>query len=44
MAAYYGTKIKNGVINSKTGLPWTIDDVPAKKRAETQAWLDEHTA
>lgn len=42
MAAYYGTKIKNGVINSKTGLPWTIEDVPAGRRAETIAWLEEH--
>lgn len=42
MAAYYGTKIKNGVINPKTGLLWTIEDVPAKKRAETEEWLREN--
>ena len=42
MAAYYGTKIKNGAINSKTGLPWTIEDVPAKRRAETEEWLREN--
>lgn len=42
MAAYYGTKIKNGVINSKTGLPWTINDVPTRRRAETEEWLREN--
>ena len=42
MAAYYGTKIFNGIINFKTGLPQTIEDVPAKKRAKIQAWLEEH--
>ena len=27
MGRFYGIKIKNGEINDKTGLPWTINDV-----------------
>lgn len=42
MAAFYGKKILNGTINSKTGQPWKIEDVPTYWRAATQAWLDEH--
>ena len=40
MAAYYGKKIKNGVINPKTGAAWVIADVPQLWRAATEAWLE----
>lgn len=39
MARFYGLKIKNGEINPKTGMAWTIDDVPKLFRAATAAWL-----
>ena len=42
MAAFYGTKIKNGEINPKTNAAWTIDDVPKYYRAKVQAWLDSN--
>lgn len=42
MGAYYGKKILNGAINSKTGLSWTIGDVPNYWKVKTQKWLDEH--
>lgn len=42
MGAFYGSKIKNGEINSKTGEPWTIEDVPRLWRRATIKWLQEH--
>lgn len=42
MGKFYGTKIKNGEINSKTGQPWTIDDVPRLWRNATQKWLEDN--
>lgn len=39
MARFYGLKIKNGEINPKTGMSWTIEDVPKLFRAATAAWL-----
>lgn len=39
MAKFYGTKIKNGDINSKTGKPWTLDDVPRLWKKATEKWL-----
>lgn len=40
MARFYGTKIKNGEINQKTGEAWTIGDVPKMWKAATIAWLE----
>lgn len=42
MGRFYGIKIKNGEINDKTGLLWTINDVPKFWRNATQKWLDEN--
>lgn len=39
MARFYGLKIKNGEINPKTGMAWTIENVPKLFRAATAAWL-----
>lgn len=39
MARFYGTKIKNGDINPKTGLAWVLADVPTMWRSATEAWL-----
>lgn len=43
MAYFYGYRIVNEVINPKTGLPWTINDVPTKWVAATEAWIEEHS-
>ena len=40
MGKFYGTKIKNEVINPKTGLSWVLADVPKLWRAATEAWLN----
>lgn len=41
MAYVFADLIKNKKINPKTNLPWTINDVPEKYRAEVQRILDE---
>lgn len=43
MAKVYASLIKNGVINPKTNLPYTIDDVPDYKnlREEVKKLLEE---
>ena len=43
MAAFYGRKIVKEEINTKTGLPWTINDVPARWQAATQEWINTHS-
>ena len=43
MGRFYGIKIKDGVINGSTGLPWTLADVPKKWKQATQFWLSENT-
>ena len=43
MAYFYGYRIVNGVINPKTGEPWTIEDVPARYVPATEQWIEEHT-
>lgn len=43
MGAWYGTRILKGIINPKTGEPWTIDDVPRLWKPKTIAWLEEHS-
>ena len=40
MGAFYGRKILDGEINKKTGLPWTINDVPSKWVNATRMWLE----
>ena len=42
MGEFYGKKILHGEINPKTGLPWTINDVPKLWKKKTQDWLDAH--
>ena len=43
MAYFYGYRIVHEMINPKTGLPWSIDDVPARWKVATQEWIEEHT-
>ena len=43
MGRFYGVKIKNGEINSKTGKPWTLDDVPRLWKKATEKWLNENS-
>ena len=43
MAYFYGYRIVNGIINPKTGEPWTIEDVPTRYVAATEQWIEEHT-
>ena len=40
MAKIYANLIRKGTINPKTGVAYTIDDVPAKLKADVQALLD----
>ena len=42
MGRFYGQKIRDGVINAKTGAAWTIDDVPKLWKASTTAWLENN--
>lgn len=42
MGRFYGTKIKHGEINPKTGEAWKLDDVPALWKNATQKWLNEN--
>ena len=44
MAKVYADLIKKGAICPKTGLPYTINDVPAKLQEAVQKILDEDTA
>lgn len=39
MGAFYGNKIRNGEINSKTGKAWILEDVPKLWKAMTEKWL-----
>lgn len=43
MGRFYGMKIKEKEINKKTGLPWSINDVPKLWKAATEKWLSENT-
>ncbi len=43
MGAFYGTKIKSGEINPKTGEAWKIEDVPKLWKKATEKWLVENT-
>lgn len=42
MGRFYGIRIKNKVINPKTGSPWVITDVPRLFRPATEKWLAEN--
>lgn len=42
MGFFYGTKIKDGEINLKTGVAWTMDDVPPFWKTKTEKWLEEN--
>ncbi|MDO4439189.1 MAG: hypothetical protein Q4B86_07095 [Eubacteriales bacterium] len=42
MGAFYGTKIKNEVINPSTGIVWNINDVPKLWVKKVEAWLNEN--
>lgn len=39
MGRFYGTKIRNGEMNQKTGEVWAIEDVPRLWKNATEAWL-----
>lgn len=41
MVKFYVKKIKDMAINPKTGLPWTIDDVPTLWRAAVEEELNK---
>lgn len=43
MGAFYGTKIRNGEVNPKTGEPWKLEDVPTYWREKTADWLKTET-
>lgn len=43
MGKFYGTKILNGEINSRTGAAWVIDDVPKLWRNATAMWLSQNS-
>ena len=40
MGAFYGSKIRNGEINPKTGRAWELGDVPSFWKSKTEAWLE----
>ncbi len=42
MGAFYGSKIRNGEINPKTGDAWKLADVPTFWRAKTENWLKDN--
>ena len=44
MGAFYGTKIKAGIINAATGKAWEIADVPKLWKKKVEAWLKENEA
>lgn len=41
MAKVYADLIQNGTINPKTGIPYVVEDVPAKIRDEVKRILGE---
>lgn len=42
MGEFYGTKIRAGEENTKTGEAWKLEDVPVFWRGKTKAWLEEN--
>ncbi len=40
MGEFYGKKILSGETSGKTGLPWSIEDVPLYWREKTEKWLE----
>jgi len=42
MGAFYGSKIRDGEVNPKTGKAWKLADVPSLWKAKTEAWLKEN--
>ena len=41
MGTFYGTKIKDSEVNTKTGEAWKMEDVPVYWRAKTADWLQK---
>lgn len=41
MGTFYGTLIRNGEINPRTGNVWVLEDVPTFWKSKTEAWLRE---
>lgn len=42
MGRFYGIKIKNGEINSRTENAWSLDDVPKLWKVQVASWLSEN--
>ena len=42
MGAFYGSKIVDKEINTKTGRAWTVKDVPAYWKEKTEKWLKDN--
>lgn len=42
MGAFYGSKIRNGEINPKTGKGWKLEDVPSFWRTKTEKWMESN--
>lgn len=40
MGAFYGKKIRNKEINTRTGTSWKLEDVPSFWRKWTEDWLE----
>lgn len=40
MGAFYGSKIRDGEINTKTGKAWVLKDVPTFWRQKAKMWLE----
>ena len=42
MGAFYGSKIRKGEINPKTGEAWKLEDIPFLWKMKTEAWLKDN--
>lgn len=42
MGSFYGSKIRNKVINPKTGEAWKLENVPSLWKKKTEEWLNQN--